>query len=163
MLRPNRKKWLSAFSFREKIATLTLLSALFGYGLLISLHFSLLGFFLYLALWGLSFFLIYINACRRCPYYGKKCPVPLEGDCVQLFFGKSEKAFGWTSLVWALIAYCLRIALPTVIMIIEDKGVAGVFYYGLFALFWFVHLRVAGCPNCINTACPLNPDYPPPS
>ena len=47
----------------------------------------------YLALWGLSYPVIYAGACRYCAYYGKACPIPLEGSCVHYFFKKSFGPF----------------------------------------------------------------------
>jgi hypothetical protein len=54
---------------------------------------------------------------------------------VHRFFAKKDKGFGSTQLAWATVAYA-----------------------GVLLLFWIIHLRLIGCPNCINTACPLNPE-----
>jgi hypothetical protein len=34
----------------------------------------------------------------------------------------------------------------------------GGFYFFILTIFWIVHLRFTGCPNCINYQCPLNPE-----
>lgn len=160
MLRPKRKAKLDRFSLKDKILTTLLLLALFVYGLLISLMYGWIGTACYLALWIISYPVIYAGACRYCDYYGESCPIPFEGGCVHRFFEKKPGGFGFMALIWATLAYGLRVVLPVVIIIKHQLYSAGIIYLGLFIAFWIVHLRFYGCPNCINTDCPLNPDDP---
>ena len=156
MLRPKRKKRLSEFSGGKNYPAVSLLSAFFVSGLLISYKYSLTGIALYIGLWGISYFTLYAGTCRYRVYHGKKCPVPLEGSCARHFFDKKENGFGNSQLFWAAVAYMLRVLLPVVIIFRETFYVYGIIYSGLFILFWTVHLFYTGCPNCINGKCPLN-------
>ncbi len=113
----------------------------------------------YLVLWGISYVIIYAGTCRYCVYYGKKCPIPMEGSCVQRFFEKKESGFGWIQLFWATVVYLLRILVPAAIIIHDELLIWGCVYAAVLSLFWIIHLWVAGCPNCINAECPLNPDH----
>jgi len=159
MFRPKRKEKLSEFSGGKNYPAVLLLSAFFICGLLISYKYRLTGIALYFGLWILSYFTIYAGACRYCVYYGKKCPVPLEGSCVHRFFDKKETGSGIYQFFWAAVAYVLRVLLPVVIIFHETLYVPGIIYAGLFIVFWIVHILFTGCPNCINNRCPLNPDY----
>lgn len=67
--------------------------------------------------------------------------------------------FGFPSLLWATVAYALRGLLPVFIVVRDGLVAIGLGYAGALALFWLVHLFFSGCPNCINTCCPLNTDY----
>jgi hypothetical protein len=78
---------------------------------------------------------------------------------VHRFFKRGEKRFGYQSLFWATVAYLLRIFVPAFVIVREQLLVQGITYFGILTFFWFVHLRITGCPNCINETCPLNPDY----
>lgn len=157
MLRPDRKSRQSVFTPAINWPTLLLTGALFGAGLVISAHPGWVAAGVYLVLWGLSYPLIYAGACRYCAYYGKACPIPLEGSGVRFFFKKSDKPFGFSALVWATAAYGLRVAVPLAVVFKDGLVAAGAIYLGVLTAFWVVHLRIVGCPNCVNTACPLNP------
>jgi len=159
ILRPKRKERISDFSIGKNYPAVSLLSAFFVCGLLISYKYSLTGIALYIVLWIISYFTIYAGACSYCVYYGKKCPVPLEGSCAHLFFDKKENGFGNSQFFWAAVAYILRIFLPVLIIFRETLYGYGIIYSVLFILFWVVHVFYTGCPNCINSKCPLNPDY----
>lgn len=158
MLRAKRKARLNRFSPKDNFLTVLLLLGLFTYGLFISFAYGWTGIAGYLALWALSYPVIYAGACRYCAYYGESCPIPLEGGWVHRFFKKKQEGFGLTALVWATLSYGLRVILPVVIIIDHDLYRVGIIYVGLFIVFWIIHLRFCGCPNCINTECPLNPD-----
>lgn len=139
--------------------TAVLLGLVFACGLGVTWTRSLWAAALYLGLWAFSYPLIYAGTCRACVYYGKKCPIPLEGSCVHKFFKKSDRPFGFRHLFWATVAYGLRVILP-VIVIFRDRMVTwGILYFSLLSLFWIVHLKFTGCPNCMNARCPLNPDH----
>jgi hypothetical protein len=159
MLRPIRKQKVFEFSAKNNLFSALLLVALFLIGLPISFYDGLRGFAAYLALWAVSYFIIFAGACRYCVYYGKKCPIPMEGSCVHRFFEKKDSGFGWIQLIWATVVYLLRILVPAVIIIHDELLIWGLLYVTVLSLFWIVHLRFTGCPNCININCPLNPDY----
>lgn len=159
MLRPKRKEKITEFSLSKNYASVILLISLFGCGLLILLNHGLLAIAAYLTLWIISYGVIYAGTCRYCAYYGKSCPIPLEGSCVHKFFEKKETSFGYMQLAWATVAYALRIMLPVLVIFRYELYGWGITYFSLLALFWIVHLRFTGCPNCINVQCPLNPDY----
>lgn len=160
MLKPRRKARLNQFSFKDHPLTVLLLAAVFVCGLIISFAYGWPGLVVYMALWGISYGIIYAGTCRHCAYYGKKCPIPLEGSCVHHFFEKKTEGFGFMPLFWATLVYGLRAVLPMFIVIERSMTGMGIVYLALFLAFWIVHLRFSGCPSCINTQCPLNPDYP---
>lgn len=157
MLRPKRKGHYSRFDGVRNLPQALLLAGLFGFGLWMAMLCGFLGVVVYLMLWAASYPVIYAGACRCCAYYGEKCPIPLEGSWVHRFFDRSPKPFGYAALFWALTAYGMRAAMPVAVIIIHGVYIAGLLYAVLFAAFWIVHLRISGCPNCINTACPLSP------
>ena len=159
MLTPERRNHFSAFPFHANWPTRLLLTLLFLAGFWISWRMRLVGMAVYLLLWLASYGVIYTGTCRYCVYYGKPCPIPLEGSCVHHLFNRGGGRFGFTSLIWAVFAYALRAFLPVFIVVREGLVAVGLGYAGVLALFWIVHLFVSGCPNCINTRCPLNCDY----
>ena len=159
MLRSIRKEKITEFPAEKNFFSMLFLSALFIIGLIISFFDGAKGFFSYLALWTASYFIIYAGTCRYCVYYGKKCPIPLEGSCVHKFFEKKDSGFGWIQLAWATVVYLLRILVPAVIIVRNELFIWGLVYVTILTFFWIVHLRYTGCPNCINVGCPLNPDY----
>ncbi len=159
MFRAKRKNRYSAFDGGRNRLSGLLLAGLFGLGLWISSLMGLWGAAAYLLLWGVSYPVIYAGTCRYCAYYGKACPVPLEGACVHHFFSPRPGTFGFLQLFWALVAYFLRIIVPVVVIVLHAAYLPGLAYVLLLGAFWVVHLRITGCPNCINAACPLNPDY----
>ncbi len=161
MIRPGRKKYLSRFSAADNALTLMLLAAVFIIGMALSSFAGISAALLYLFLWAASYGVIYAGTCRYCAYYGKRCPIPLEGSCVHRFFAKKETGFGWMQLLWATLAYGLRVAVPVSVILSKSLAAWGALYFSVLIGFWAVHLRISGCPNCINTKCPLNPDYSP--
>jgi hypothetical protein len=157
MFRPKRKNHYFSFDGGRNMPQAILLAGVFGLGFRVSLFLGFPGVVAYLLLWVISYPVIYAGACRYCAYYGKKCPIPLEGSCVQYFFARSEKPFGCMQLFWALMAYFLRMAVPVAAIFIHAAYFSGMILALLFTVFWIVHLRAAGCPNCVNVTCPLNP------
>lgn len=143
----------------DNYLTAILLGLIFACGLEIVWTISIPTAVAYLGLWGASYLLIYAGTCRYCIYYGKKCPIPLEGSCVHRFFEKKEEAFGYSQLFWATAAYGFRVILPVIFIFRHQMIGWGVIFFTLLTLFWIIHLRFTGCPNCINTQCPLNPDH----
>ncbi len=157
--RPHRKERYTVFPVKANLTTVLLLAVVFGVGLHLSLHFRFCGAAAYLALWALSYPLIYAGACRYCAYYGNRCPIPLEGSCVPWFMAPKAGGFGYMALFWATVAYGLRVAVPAAAIVMGNQWREGILFASVLSLFWIVHLRFSGCPNCINTDCPLNPDY----
>jgi hypothetical protein len=159
LLRPKRKQHISQFSLSDNYLSVILLGMVFMCGLFIVWTHSLLPVAAYLGLWAFSYIIIYTGTCRYCIYYGKKCPIPFEGSCVPKFFKKKDKPFGYLHLLWAATAYGFRVVLPVFFIFKYTMTGWGIAYFSLLTLFWIIHLRFTGCPNCINTQCPLNPDY----
>ncbi len=159
MLRPERKHRYEEFVGRERRSAAILLAGLFAAGAALSLRQGALFIAAYILMWIASYLLLFAGTCRKCVYYGKRCPVPLEGECVHRVLGRSGKGFGWSALLAASVAYVLRVGLPAFIIIRDSLCYEGLVYSMLFVLFWYMHIYNTGCPNCINTACPLNPDF----
>jgi hypothetical protein len=159
LIRPKRKQHLSRFSLSDNYLSVILLGLFFICGLFIVWTHSLWAAFAYLGLWGFSYFVIYAGTCRYCIYYGEKCPIPLEGSCVPRFFKKKEGTFGILQLFWATVAYGFRVVLPIIFIFKYQMTGWGIVYFSILTVFWIIHLRFTGCPNCINTQCPLNPDF----
>jgi hypothetical protein len=108
-----RKNRLSEFTIKEYGINGILLAILFLLGLFLSWKLSWLAGLLYLVFWAASYAALYAMTCRNCTNYGKSCPVPLEGCCVQRFFGRGEK-FGFMAGAGAVSAYFLRVCIPYV-------------------------------------------------
>lgn len=153
-----RKQKLVEFTLKEYGINGLLLAALFLYGAFLSWNMSIISFLMYLLLWVGSFFVIHAITCRNCVYYGKKCPVPFEGSCADRFFSRGSN-FGIFSGFGALITYFLRVCIPYAVIIKSGSVLHFILYSALFALFFYVLLYHTGCPNCINTKCPFNPDF----
>jgi hypothetical protein len=159
MLKPRRKHRLDEFKGREKTIAAILLGAFFTAGMALSVREGAGYSAAYIILWLASYFVLFAGACRKCVYYGKRCPVPLEGACVHRFFGKPAKGFGFSALTFASAAYLLRVAVPVYIIIRGAYYREGLVFLAVFLLFWLAHLYWTACPHCVNAACPLNPDY----
>ncbi len=159
-MRPKRKKRLEAYGLRDRAGTVFLLGVFFALGLWISLNAGPEELLIYGLAWGLSYGVIYRGTCAGCVYYGRACPIPAEGECVHLFVRKRQPSFGSASRVWATLSYLLRISVPVFILVRDRNILLGIVYGVIFLLFWIVHLFLSGCPNCLNAACPLNPDFP---
>jgi len=159
MLRMPRKRRYNEFSRQANRKTVILLTAFFLLGTVISVRRKIGGLAVYLLTWVLSYPMIYAGTCRYCPYYGKRCPIPLEGACVNNFLARGSGTFGYAQLFWAGAAYVLRMAVPSGIILSDRLRVLGSAYLGIIAAFWTNHLLIEGCPNCINSDCPLNPDH----
>jgi hypothetical protein len=142
------------------MVTQAMLAVLFLSGLYISILYHPLASIPYILLWLASYLVLFAGTCRHCVYYGKACPVPLEGSMVCHVFPKSGKPFGWPALFFATIAYILRIGIPVVVLVQKRLLAEGIVFGLVFILFWAVHLFISGCPNCMNYPCPLNPGKP---
>lgn len=158
MFKAPRKHGYPEFPAQER-RTPVFLGMLFGCGLALSGKQRRGGIAAYLLLWALSYAVIYTGTCRNCVYYGVRCPIPLEGSVVHRFCAKGSGRYGYASLFWASVAYVLRVMLPIGIMLRHRMIRTGTLYSGLLGAFWINHLFIEGCPHCINTACPLNPDH----
>lgn len=155
-----RRDSISAFSWKDNIVTRVMLTVLFILGLSISTQYHPLASIPYVLLWAASYFVLFAGTCRSCVYYGKACPVPLEGSMVCHVFPKSSRPFGWPALFFATIAYVLRIGIPVAVVVEKGLLIEGITFGLVFVLFWAVHLFISGCPNCVNYPCPLNPGKP---
>ena len=152
-----RKNKLSEFTIKEYGINAVLMSILFLFGLYLSWKLSTFAGLLYLLLWVASYFVIHATACRNCAYHGKQCPVPFEGSCSHLVFERGNN-FGLHAVLGALVAFFLRVCIPFVAMFRIGSIVFPIIYIGIFAFFFYVLFYHTGCPNCINTKCPMNPD-----
>jgi hypothetical protein len=159
MLKPRRKHRLDEFKGREKTIAAILFAAFFTAGMALSMREGAGYSAAFVILWLASYFVLFAGACRKCVYYGKRCPVPLEGACVHRFFDKSATGFGFSALAFASAAYLLRVAVPVYIIISGAYYREGLVFLAVFILFWLAHLYWTACPHCVNAACPLNPDY----
>jgi hypothetical protein len=157
-LKPKRKAKLSEFTIREYGINGGLMAILFLFGLFLSWKLSTFAVFLYLLLWVVSYPLIHATTCRNCVYHGKQCPVPLEGGCSHLTFDQGNN-FGLFAGVGGFLAYFLRVCIPYVAIIQAGSVVYFALYTGVILLFFYVLLYHTGCPNCIQTKCPMNPDF----
>ncbi len=153
-----RKPIKRSYTLADNWLSVLLLLALFVIGLVLAKHLGVIGVIGYLLLWVLSYVVIYAGACRYCVYYGKRCPVPLEGSLVNKLFKKSARKFNFNCLAWAGFGYLLRIAIPAWVIVVHGRFVEGVIYLAVFSGFWLAHGLISGCPHCANTACILNPD-----
>lgn len=153
-----RKSRLSEFTIKEYGINGFMIAALFLIGLYITLELSLIATLLYLLAWVASYFVLYALTCRNCTNYGKVCPVPLEGSCVNRFFSRGEK-FGLLAGAGAVLAYFLRVVIPYAAIFQMGSFLYFILYTSVFAGFFYVLLYHTGCPNCTNVQCPFNPDF----
>lgn len=157
-----RKKRLSEFSIREYVINAALMLLFFIFGLYLSWKLSTFAGMLYLLLWLISYPIIHATTCRNCVYHGKECPVPLEGGCSHITFDRGNN-FGLFAGVGGFLAYFLRVCIPYVAIVHVGSMMHFALYSGIIILFFYVLLYHTGCPNCINTKCPMNPDHNAPS
>lgn len=152
-----RRGFVGKFSWKDNLATRFTLIALFFLGLYISAQWGPWASAAYVLLWVASYLVLFAGTCRRCAYYGRSCPIPLEGSIVCRVFPKSEKPFTGSALLYASIAYVLRVGLPVGVILQDRLVFEGILLGLIFILFWVSNLFWSGCPNCINYVCPLNP------
>ena len=153
-----RNKRLSEFTIREYGINAVLMTILFLFGMYLSWKLSTSAGILYVLLWVSSYPLIHATTCRHCVYHGKQCPVPLEGWCSHLLFERGNN-FGLFAGIGVLLAYFLRVCIPYVAIVQVGSVAYFVLYTGVIILFFYVLFYHTGCPNCINTKCPMNPDF----
>lgn len=153
-----RKRKLSEFTIKEYGLNGVLMAILFLFGLVLSEKLSTFAIFLYVLLWVASYFVIHATTCRNCVYHGKQCPVPLEGSCSHLTFDRGNN-FGIVAGVGGLVSYFLRVCIPYVAIFQSGSILYFLSYTGIIAVFFYILFYHTGCPNCINTKCPLNPDF----
>ena len=153
-----RKKRLSEFTIKEYGINAGFMFILFLFGLYLSWELSTFAGGLYVILWVASYFVIHATTCRNCVYHGKQCPVPLEGGCSHLT-SEPGNNFGILAGGGGLLAYFLRVCIPYVAILQAGSVMYFALYTGVIMLFFYVLLYHTGCPNCINTKCPMNPDF----
>ncbi len=151
-----RKGHIDRFSWKDNLLTRFALIALFLFGLYICIQYGFRSSIAYIILWVASYLVLFAGTCRRCAYYGKACPIPLEGSLVCHILPKSDKPFTWAAIFYASIAYVLRIGIPIAVIIKERLVIQGILFGLLLIIFWVAHLFFSGCPNCVNYQCPLN-------
>ena len=157
-----RKNRLSEFTIKEYGINGLLMAILFLFGLYLSWKLSTFAGMLYVLLWVASYPLIHATTCRNCVYYGKQCPVPFEGGCSHLMFERGNN-FGILAGVGGLLAYFLRVCIPYLAIIQAGSAMYFALYTGVILLFFYILFYHTGCPNCIQTKCPMNPDFDAPS
>lgn len=153
-----RRKKLSTFTIKEYGVNAAIMAALFLFGLFLSWELSTFAGLLYLLLWVASYIIIHATTCRHCVYYGRPCPIPLEGSCSHLLFDRGNN-FGILAGLGGLLAYFLRICIPYAAIIESGSGFYFILYTSVLVLFLYVLFYHTGCPNCIQTKCPMNPDF----
>ncbi len=153
-----RKKRLSEFTIKEYGINAVIMAALFLFGLFLSWDLSTFAGLLYLLFWVVSYFVIHATTCRNCVYHGKQCPVPFEGSCSHLTFDQGDN-FGILAGVGGLVAYFLRLCIPYVAIFQAGSIMYFILYSSVLASFFYVLFYHTGCPNCIQTKCPMNPDF----
>lgn len=153
-----RKNRLSEFTIKEYGINGAIIAALFLFGLILSWNLSVFAGLLYLLAWVASYFVIHATTCRNCVYHGKQCPVPLEGGCSHLMFDQGSN-FGIIAGIGGLVAYFLRICIPYVAIFQAGSITYFILYSGVLVSFFYVLFYHTGCPNCIQTKCPMNPDF----
>ncbi len=113
-----------------------------------------------LLLWLLSYPVIHFGMCRKCCYYGRRCPVPGEGNLVHLLFKKSEKPAGVFGFLLAVLTYVMRFGYPVHFLVnYEYNWIFPTIYYATILVFFLILGRFIGCPNCQKVECPMNPDW----
>jgi hypothetical protein len=152
-----RRRRLSEFTIKEYGINGIFVAALFLFGLFLSGKLSAFAGMLYVLLWLLSYPVIHATLCRNCVYHGKQCPVPFEGSCSHLAFDKGHD-FGILAGIGGFLAYFMRVCIPYVAIFQMGSVLYFILFTGIIAGFLYVLLYHTGCPNCINTKCPLNPD-----
>jgi hypothetical protein len=152
-----RKNRLAEFTLKECGINAVLMLILFLFGLYLSWKLSTFAGMLYVLLWLASYPIIHSTACRHCVYHGKQCPVPLEGNCSHLIFEKGNN-FQSLSILGAITCFFLRFCIPYAAIIQAGSIIYFVLYSASIILFFYVLFYHIGCPNCINTKCPMNPD-----
>jgi hypothetical protein len=153
-----RKNRLSAFTIKEYGINGIFVVILFLFGLFLSWNLSAFAGMLYLLLWVLSYPVIHGTLCRNSVYHGKQCPVPFEGTCSHLSFDRGHN-FGILAGISGFLAYFMRVCIPYVALFQMGSVLHFLLYTSVILGFLYVLLYHTGCPNCINTKCPMNPDY----
>jgi hypothetical protein len=113
---------------------------------------------LYVLLWVAFYPLIHATTCSNCVYHGKQCPIHLEGSCSHRTYEKGDH-FGLLAGIGGLLAYSPRLCIPYVAIIQFGSVLYFFVYTGIILLFFYVLFFHTGCPHCIQTKCPLNPEF----
>ncbi len=114
-----------------------------------------------IVLWVASFPVIQFSLCRKCLYYGKRCPVPGEGNLANLLFEKKEGPAGFMDYMGVVLCYAMRLGYPAIFLFLYPEKysrLTGLIYALTIVLFFMILANVIGCPNCMKTECPMNPD-----
>jgi len=111
-------------------------------------------------LWVFSYPVIHYGVCRKCRYYGLRCPVPGEGNLVHHFFERSHEDPGAAGYFMGGVCYLMRLGYPAYFLIFYESPWLLRAVYPLTVLAFIVVLgRIIGCPNCLKEECPMNPSH----
>ena len=157
-MRAQRKGEFEEWPLNHQFIVGAILALLFLEGLFIVARHGALHIAILIALWIASFPVIHFSMCRKCRYYGKRCPIPGEGNFVHLLFRKKEGPTGLLNWMGVLLCYVMRLGYP-VIFLDKNSIWIGIIYATTFLVYMLILGRVLGCPNCIKTECPMNPDW----
>jgi hypothetical protein len=157
-VRSKRKDRLSEYTIKQYGVNAVMIAALFLFGLVLSWDLSAFAGLLYLLAWVASYIVIHATTCRNCEYYGKQCPLPFEGGCSHVMFDQG-KNFGIIAGLGGLLAYFMRVCIPYVAILQAGSFLYFTLYTGVIVLFCYVLFYHTGCPHCIQTKCPMNPDF----
>ncbi len=136
-----------------------ILLLMFLEGLLIVSEYGALHVIVFIILWVASFPVIHYSACRKCMYYGKRCPVPGEGNLVHLLFEKSDSPAHFVDYIGVMLCYGMRLGYPLILLFFNDSLIklTALILMLTVVLFFLIHSQIIGCPHCKKTKCPANP------
>ena len=160
-LGPERQCEFQEWPLRHLVIMGGMLLLLFLEGAWIVSGFGAVHVVILLMLWILSFPVIHFSLCRKCIYYGKRCPIPGEGNLAHILFEKKEGPIGPLNWAGVLLCYVMRLGYPALFLVLYPERysfLVGVIYALTFVLMFLMLFYAIGCPNCMKTECPMNPD-----
>jgi hypothetical protein len=160
-IRPRRKAEFQEYPLSHLVVMGGMLILLFLEGVFIVSRLGWGHIIVLLVLWLASFPLIQFSLCRKCFYYGKRCPVPGEGNLAHILFDKKAGGTGLFNWMGAVLTYAMRLGYPVIFLLLYPERysiLVSVIYALTFVIFLLILVNVVGCPNCMNTDCPMNPD-----
>ena len=158
--RPPKKGHFEEWPPQHRMIIGGIKALLFLEGVFILLPYGAIHIAALIILWIFSYPVIFYGMCRKCLNYGRKCPVPGEGDLVGRFFERCDDPPGVSGWFMVGLCYLMRLIYPAVFLFRYDYHWFYSMIYILTILFFFTALgRLVACPNCRNERCFLNPDY----
>lgn len=138
------------------IWSISLVSGAILLGLIMTLMSSLLGGVLYLSVIIVSFYLILMNYCRKCPHsMNNSCKHIVPGRLAKKLPYKKTAKYTIVELIIVIISIAVVFLLP--IIYIYDTRVIMFFYFLLWGSGIFM-LRKRVCISCLNRRCALCPN-----